>query len=103
VRALGELYGVPMQNLSAVGYADSRPVVANTTPENRAKNRRVEIVVLERKRALLPDEALEPANEGNIAGSAETDSAVMRSEQAPDVTGLHAPAQTQIPAIKSGQ
>jgi len=106
VRALGELYGVPMQNLSAVGYADSRPVVANTTPENRAKNRRVEIVVLERKRALLPDEAAEapePANEGNIAGSAETDSAVMGSEQAPDVTGLHAPAQTQIPAIKSGQ
>jgi len=49
VRALGELYGVPMRNLSAVGYADSRPVVANTTPENRAKNRRVEIVVLEKK------------------------------------------------------
>ena len=49
VRALGELYGVSMQNLSAVGYADSRPLVANTTAENRAKNRRVEIVVLEKK------------------------------------------------------
>jgi len=51
VRALGELYGVPSQNLSAVGYADSRPVTDNTTPENRAKNRRVEIVVLEHKQA----------------------------------------------------
>lgn len=49
VRALGELYGVPMKNLSAVGYADSRPLVPNETAENRAKNRRVEIVVLEKK------------------------------------------------------
>lgn len=55
VRAMGELYGVPMQNLSAAGYADSRPVAANTTPENRAKNRRVEIVVLERKAPPVPD------------------------------------------------
>ncbi|TKB74375.1 MAG: flagellar motor protein MotD [Nitrospira sp.] len=54
VRALGELYGVPAQNLSAVGFADSRPVTDNQTPENRAKNRRVEIVVLERKRTLNP-------------------------------------------------
>ena len=54
VRALGELYGVPSQNLSAVGYADSRPVTDNQTPENRAKNRRVEIVVLERKQAPPP-------------------------------------------------
>lgn len=54
VRALGELYGVPSQNLSAVGFADSRPVTDNQTPENRAKNRRVEIVVLERKQAPPP-------------------------------------------------
>jgi chemotaxis protein MotB len=54
VRALGELYGVPSQNLSAVGYADSRPVIDNTTPENRAKNRRVEIVVLEHKQVPYP-------------------------------------------------
>jgi chemotaxis protein MotB len=56
VRALGELYGVPAQNLSAVGYADSRPVTDNETPENRAKNRRVEIVVLEHKQAPHPPE-----------------------------------------------
>lgn len=56
VRALGELYGVPSHNLSAVGYADSRPVTDNETPEHRAKNRRVEIVVLERKQTPKPAE-----------------------------------------------
>jgi len=49
VRALSELYGVPPNDLSAASYADSRPLVDNLTPENRAKNRRVEIVVQERK------------------------------------------------------
>jgi chemotaxis protein MotB len=34
------------QRLSAVGYGDSRPVVPNDTPFNRAKNRRVEILLL---------------------------------------------------------
>jgi len=39
--AQGALAG---QRLSAVGYADSRPLVPNTGPEGRARNRRVEIV-----------------------------------------------------------
>jgi chemotaxis protein MotB len=34
------------QRLSAVGYGESRPVVPNDTPRNRAKNRRVEILLL---------------------------------------------------------
>lgn len=82
VRALVELYGVPSQSLSAVGYADSRPVVENTTPENRAKNRRVEIVVLERKPISLSDqpaETLAPAYGEKVAGSAQTDAAVSGS------------------------
>lgn len=33
------------QRLSAVGYGESRPVVPNNSPANRAKNRRVEIVL----------------------------------------------------------
>ncbi|MFN3682187.1 MAG: flagellar motor protein MotB, partial [Nitrospira sp.] len=48
VRVLSELYGVPADHLAAVGYADTRPVVPNLTPDQRAKNRRVEIVILER-------------------------------------------------------
>jgi chemotaxis protein MotB len=83
VRALGELYGVPMKNLSAVGYGDSRPVIDNTTPENRAKNRRVEIVVLERKPTPSPDRQEQtpaPVNGEEIAGSAETNAAVKGAE-----------------------
>lgn len=34
---------------TSVGYSDTRPIVDNKTPENRAKNRRVEILVLKNK------------------------------------------------------
>ena len=34
---------------TAVGYSDTRPIADNKTPENRAKNRRVEILVLKNK------------------------------------------------------
>lgn len=37
---------IPPQRLSAVGYGEYRPVVANSTPEGRAANRRVDLVVL---------------------------------------------------------
>ena len=47
VRVLTELYGVPATHLAAVGYADSQPLVPNLTPEQRAKNRRVELVIYE--------------------------------------------------------
>ncbi|WNS74628.1 flagellar motor protein MotS [Bacillus sp. DTU_2020_1000418_1_SI_GHA_SEK_038] len=33
----------------AVGYSDTRPIVSNDTPENRQKNRRVEIVISDPK------------------------------------------------------
>ena len=47
VRVLSELYGVPSDHLAAVGHADTRPVTANLDAEQRAKNRRVEVVILE--------------------------------------------------------
>lgn len=37
--------GVPVARMSAVGYGMTRPLVPNTTPENKAKNRRIEFVV----------------------------------------------------------
>jgi len=37
--------GVAPSRLTAAGYADQRPVAANSTPENRARNRRVTILV----------------------------------------------------------
>lgn len=38
--------GVSPERLSATGYGEHRPVASNATPEGRAKNRRVEIVIL---------------------------------------------------------
>jgi chemotaxis protein MotB len=61
VRVLHELYGVPGSHLAALGYADSRPLTANLNPEQRAKNRRVEVIILEDKvTAAPPDASLNP-------------------------------------------
>lgn len=38
--------GLDPRKISATGYADSRPLVPNTTSENRARNRRIEIILL---------------------------------------------------------
>ncbi len=37
--------GIPRENIEAEGYGFSRPIADNSTPEGRANNRRVEIVV----------------------------------------------------------
>jgi chemotaxis protein MotB len=41
-------HGVAPRRLSATGYADQRPLASNATVAGRAKNRRVELVVLRR-------------------------------------------------------
>lgn len=38
--------GMPAERLSAAGYADTQPVADNDTREGRAKNRRIEIVLV---------------------------------------------------------
>ena len=48
VRCLIRSGGIPPEMLSAVGYADSRPVASNDSEEGRRKNRRVEIVLYPR-------------------------------------------------------
>ncbi len=44
IKLLTEKYNIDPKRLEAIGYADTRPLVPNTTPENRAKNRRVEFL-----------------------------------------------------------
>ncbi len=43
VKALTASYGIEGKRLVARGYGDARPVVPNTSDENKAKNRRVEL------------------------------------------------------------
>ena len=38
--------GVPFGRIDAIGRGESQPVTSNLTPEGRAQNRRVEIVIL---------------------------------------------------------
>jgi chemotaxis protein MotB len=46
VKYFAEVGNIDPKRLSAVGYGESRPVAANDTSSNRAKNRRVEILLL---------------------------------------------------------
>ena len=50
----------------AQGYAESRPLVANTDKESRAQNRRVDIILVAAKQSANPTEEVEPtAGEGS--------------------------------------
>ncbi len=64
-----EQFGVPSERLSIAGYADTAPIAANDTEAGRARNRRVDIVILnetglkgepERKNAAKPISAAPP-------------------------------------------
>jgi chemotaxis protein MotB len=46
VRFLAEQAGIDPRRLGAVGYGEFRPVADNSTPEGRARNRRIAITVL---------------------------------------------------------
>ena len=66
VRIFSELYGVPISHLSATGFADAKPLESNDTVGGRTKNRRVEILILEKAAeentldTLLPQEGTLP-------------------------------------------
>ncbi|CAG0994780.1 partial putative lipoprotein YiaD, partial [Methylophilaceae bacterium] len=46
VRYLQDKVRINSKQLSAAGFADSKPVATNKTPEGKAQNRRIEIVLL---------------------------------------------------------
>ena len=46
LRYLVEQRGIAATRIAAAGYADTHPIAANDTPQDEARNRRVEIVVL---------------------------------------------------------
>lgn len=49
-RTFLDLKAMPPDRISAAGYAEFHPVASNATPEGRAENRRVDLVVLPRAR-----------------------------------------------------
>ncbi|HME45960.1 MAG TPA: flagellar motor protein MotB [Syntrophorhabdales bacterium] len=46
VRYLVERHGFPPDRISASGYAEYRPIASNDTAEDRAMNRRIEIIIV---------------------------------------------------------
>ena len=62
--------GMEAKRVSAAGYADQSPVAPNDTPENMAKNRRIEITLVPNLDDLPPiDEALKENKEGTSASA----------------------------------
>ena len=63
--------GMEPKRVSAAGYAETSPVAANDTPDNKAKNRRIEITLVPNLDDLPPiDEALKDNKEGGGAAAA---------------------------------
>jgi len=90
-RLLIEKYGIPAGHIGAVGYGDTRPLVPNTTPENRAKNRRVVFFI---KSASIPKA---PAKPGAPAAAGAANALPAVSTVAPSAWPPPAPAEP-VPA-----
>jgi chemotaxis protein MotB len=61
-RIILALRAIPPERLSAAGYAEFHPVADNTTPEGRAQNRRVDLIILPRTKVNFA--AAAPPNPG---------------------------------------
>jgi chemotaxis protein MotB len=63
MEALSTRFAVDRKRMAIVGYADNMPEASNDTPEGRAKNRRVDIVIQNQQvvRKAQPKKAAEPA------------------------------------------
>lgn len=84
VRVLSELYGVSADHLAAVGHADTRPVTGNLDLEQRAQNRRVEVVILEQAPPAL---VLEPGNNVDEFGRSREDVPQSALKVVPELSG----------------
>jgi chemotaxis protein MotB len=52
LQLFSQRFGIPPERMGVAGFADTAPVALNDTPEGRAKNRRVDIVVLNEEAVL---------------------------------------------------
>ncbi len=77
VRYFIDAHALTPDRVSALGYGEFRPLLPNDTPENRAKNRRVDIVILTDNLSRFEPKPLigEAANpENNLQAAAEENS-----------------------------
>jgi chemotaxis protein MotB len=117
VRFLTEQAGVDPRRLGAVGYGEFRPVADNSTPEGRARNRRIAITILSdelvgadtvptaagaipAKPAAAADTTNAPAAAQGERGGAGASSNGPAASQTPATgpTNAPAPPQTAVPA-----
>lgn len=59
LQLFSERFDIPAERMGVAGFADTAPVAANDTPAGRAKNRRVDIVVLNEE-AVIAEPARAP-------------------------------------------
>ncbi|NMO22152.1 flagellar motor protein MotB [Pyxidicoccus fallax] len=68
VRFLQEKGGVPARRLVAAGYGEMRPISPNATPQGRARNRRIEVLLMPDLPAQRNAAAVRKALAGSTAG-----------------------------------
>lgn len=65
VRYFIEHHGIDPRRFIAVGYAEVRPLFDNATEEGRARNRRVDVVILRDRHVIAPLRELQPPPGGS--------------------------------------
>ncbi|MGD9786936.1 MAG: flagellar motor protein MotD [Sulfuricellaceae bacterium] len=61
--------GVDSARLVAVGYGENHPVESNDTPEGRARNRRVAVMILNKEQEKVSDVPVVSGPSGNVPGT----------------------------------
>jgi len=92
--------GVPETRMGCMGYGEFRPIAPNTTAENKAKNRRVEIYLIPSEKAMTTSTVgVYEAKDSNLTYAKPADAAKPAAKKpapgnGPDVVDLVEPADT---------
>lgn len=94
VRYFSGVHGIAPDRISALGYGEYRPIRPNNSIENRAQNRRVDIVILTMELTIK-----EPSSEFYYGKQSESDTLTTAQQDIPNATGNDfLPALPQAPS-----